>query len=147
MAHTGYLKIVNAQDNSDVGLVRKSFNSLGRYVRTTNLEDALPVSFSTVPGDSSLFDLSNRNPDQSSVYPFVGFTTGPASTSSDLSRGSFNYAFLTGVQAGKNAASDNKPNSYTAATRTPLSSQSTVWKIDAAFNNFSAEWSNSDESE
>ncbi|KAH6916728.1 hypothetical protein BKA70DRAFT_1555360 [Coprinopsis sp. MPI-PUGE-AT-0042] len=146
VSRTGYFKIVKAEDDSNVGFVGKSFNGFGEYGLTNKVEEVLPISFSHASGDSDLFDISNHNPDQSSIYPNVGFTNGFASTSEDFSNGSFNYAYLTGVQAGKNAASDsNKPNSFTVATGVPKSSQSTVWSFDAASNTFSVEWSNADD--
>jgi hypothetical protein len=143
VSRTGYYKIVKADDGSDLGFVGKDFNVFGEYGLVEKKEDALPISF-TVPADGSLFDISNHNSDQSPVYPFIGLTNGFASTSEDVSEGSMNYAYLTGVQKGKNAASDGKPNSFSAATGIDKSSQSLVWKIDNDSKMFSAEWSNTD---
>jgi hypothetical protein len=149
VTRSGYFKVVktDGESTSDAGFVRKDFNTFGEYGLTGNVENALPISFATSPGDSTVFDIANHNQDQSSTYPFVGLSRGFASTSDDLSRGSYNYAYLTGVQAGKNAGSDNKPNSFTGATGIPVSSQSTVWKYDAVSNELTAEWVNSDDSE
>ncbi|KAH6916718.1 hypothetical protein BKA70DRAFT_1090717 [Coprinopsis sp. MPI-PUGE-AT-0042] len=142
VSRTGYFKIVKA-DNSDAGFVSKSFNIFGDYGLTDNVEDALPISFLHASGDSSLFDISNRNSEQLSAYPFIGFTNGFASDSETFSKGSINYAFMTGVSLGR---TDSKPNSFSAATGIPELSQSTVWKFDAGSNELSVEWANPDAS-
>lgn len=117
ISRLGYIKIVKSDDDSDIGYISKDFNIFGEYGLTNDFDTALPVSFS-VRSDSSAFDLSNRDQDSLTAYPFVGLTNGFSSTSDEYGSGSsMNYAYMTGVPQGENK--DNLLTSFSAATGIP----------------------------
>ncbi|KAG8910074.1 hypothetical protein FRC01_006561, partial [Tulasnella sp. 417] len=108
--------------------------------------DALEVTFNFSPDDPAPEELDvHADNGPSSTYPYFG--TRFASTSDDLSPGSFNYAYITGTTQtppGSPPSTEDNNNSFTTATTIPERSESAVWKFNPGTQDLSAQWINTD---
>lgn len=135
---TGYITV-----NGPSTYVSGTFNSFGEYDTTTNLSDALLVSFDPTVAP---FSLTETNNPASSSYPYFGGVVGFASTSSNLGAGSFNYTYLGGtIQSAANATPGNGSNSFTNSTGIPEQIESGIWSISNT-DVLTAQWINTDSS-
>ena len=83
--------MTKASDGSLMGYISANTNVFGFPGLTTNIEDALVVSFNN---GSSPFDLAIENGPVTASFPFLGATRNHLSTSNDFGPGSWNYAWI-----------------------------------------------------
>jgi len=135
---SGYITVNNSSQ-----YVSKVLNSYGEYVITTNLADALTVSFN--PGTAP-FSIAATNNSGSYTYPYFGGILGFASNSANIAAGSYNYLYLggTGLTAAGSVPSSGG-NTFTAATGITESFESSIWSISSTFV-LTPQWVNSDTS-
>ncbi|GBE85925.1 hypothetical protein SCP_0804490 [Sparassis crispa] len=117
-------------------------NQYGEYGVTTDTGDALRVQFTTCNTGLPL-DLVTLN--GIADFTLLGGITGYGSSSSDLTTGSDNYAYLGGTtQTAPHAHPSAGDSSYSFATGMAENEESAIWQVDAASGAVIARWINSD---
>jgi hypothetical protein len=133
---TGYIEVNNSST-----FVSNTFNGFGEYITTTNLANALTVSFTPT---SSPFSMTATNNPGSAAFPFVGGIRGFPDSSSNLGSGNSNFTYLGGTTSTAPGATPAPgPNSFTAATGISEDIETAIWSISAS-NILTGQWINTD---
>jgi len=148
----GYLLITNVTDAANpkvLGYASNVPNFFGEYTWTDDTPDVssrLIVEIPDSDGGNQL-DLTVKNGPYATSFPFFGSITGFASLSSDLSTGSYNYAYIGGTaQTSPNAPPTLGGNSFTSATLIPEKIESAIWSYDPKTQAVTPSYINSDSS-
>ncbi|CAE6437318.1 unnamed protein product [Rhizoctonia solani] len=128
------------------GFVSAAWNRYAEYGPVEPSQNgSLEVSFSYSTDSLIQLDLLATN-GPSARYPFVGGTSGFASTSYNLSSGSYNYVYITGTTQtppGSPPVEDDN-NSFGDAIGIPGAAESAIWTYDPVTNDLSPQWVNVD---
>lgn len=142
--YTGPILVTDTSNAANDGYVSNTFNSFGEYAITSNLANALSVTFNT--GGGSPFAITETNNGASSAHPFVGGVQGFSSSSPNLGPGSSNYAYFAGTDStAANATPATGGNTFTDTTGFSEDIESTIWSLSG--DDLLAQWVNTDGSD
>lgn len=138
----GHVKVINSLNNTELGFIANSYQTLGEYGITVDVSNLLIVSFD----DSiSRFSLELEN-SQDSTYSFMAGIVGYTTTDDNLGAGSPNYTYLGG---GNFTAPGSAPtvgtNSFSDATGLTRNSESSIWSLQG--NSLIPHWTNTNSSD
>ncbi|EIN08591.1 hypothetical protein PUNSTDRAFT_144115 [Punctularia strigosozonata HHB-11173 SS5] len=139
----GALRVIDLDnDGSSLGYVSSTTNDFGEYSVVDDIDDALDVTFTTAD-PTTPFDLSIDG-----TYPFLGATVSYNSDDNDLSTGSANFAYLTGVEeVAPGSPAVDVANSFSDASGDEESSESAIWTYDTDSALLAAQWINTNDAE
>lgn len=141
--YTGPIVVTDSSNAANDGYFSNTFNIFGEYTITSNLANALIVTFNT--GAGSPFAITETNNSASSAHPFVGGVQGFSATSPNLGSGSFNYAYFAGTDlTAANATPASGGNTFTDVNGISEDIESTIWSLSG--DNLLAQWINTNSS-
>ncbi|KAI0824288.1 hypothetical protein BC628DRAFT_421893 [Trametes gibbosa] len=127
------------------GFVAHTVNSFGEYGLTNNILEALRVVLKRCEGNNVPFEIATLNGLRD--FTVLGGVVGIASTNDTLSKGSFNYVYVTGATSVPQGTPEDAPNGFTGATGTRRDVESVVWTLSndiLGFGTLKLNWVNPD---
>ncbi|EJF62080.1 hypothetical protein DICSQDRAFT_146821 [Dichomitus squalens LYAD-421 SS1] len=121
VAQTGTIAV------STGGYLSATATSYGEYSSTTDVSQALLVSFCVDTTVGTTFDLQTLN--GLSAYPYLGAVQGFADRSRDLAAGSFNYYYIAGTEQTARGPAVPGVNSFSAAAGVAEAVESNIWTL------------------
>lgn len=144
----GFLRVDRSDGTGTLGYISKNTFSGAQY-RYQTRNEALVVHFDIPEGSTSPVDnlnIETENSDIQKTFPRLALVQGRDNVNSDLTTGSFQYAYIAGSDAtAPGATPQGVPNSYTASTGLSRTAESAVWRYDPKDNKVYAHWTNGDE--
>ncbi|KAG8819183.1 hypothetical protein FRC17_010573 [Serendipita sp. 399] len=147
VTYRGRIQVTNTANNVPLGFLAKNLDSVGHYQYTASQNNAMIVTFQAPLGATSVTRQQLTTVNGASSFPLLGLVQGRDDINGNLATGSYQYVYFASTNpSAPGATPQNGGNSYTAATGTVRTYESSVWNINLVTGAASVQWINTDSS-